>query len=129
MSVLVEMNPINQNNESQLNREESIYLENLIGVYVTGTMFQNYIRASIKQRKATPKNEKYLQNKLEDAHNSSVKLLAPIVRFLQESGVYQDLENDIQKFHDIVDDVYGMNEVELKRLKNLIAKIKRERPE
>lgn len=78
--------------------DERIYLENLIGVYITGNMLQNYIMASKKQIKLTPKDEKYLQNKLVDTFNTLAKLLAPVNRFLINTGAFCQLESKYKCF-------------------------------
>lgn len=112
---------------SEDERKKSIYSENLMGVYVIGTMLQNYIASVIKHKKETSKTERYTQNKLEETSKSVEKLLRPTVKFLKSVGALETMERDILKYHDIVDEVFWMDEKDIKRIAGLIGKLKREK--
>lgn len=112
---------------SEEERKKSIYSENLMGIYVIGTMLNNYIASVIKHKSETSKNERYTQNKLEETSKSVEKLLRPTVKFLKSVGALEPMERDILKYHDIVDEVFWMDEKDIKRISGLITKLKREK--
>lgn len=108
-------------------KRKSIYHENLMGVYVVGTMLQNYILAAIKDKSQTDGPERYTHNKMSNAMQSVEKMLSPTVRFLQSVGANEAMENDIVEYHSIIDDVFWMDVKDLKRIRQLLKKIKGEK--
>jgi|GEM_PF-6263610 len=106
--------------------KEQTYLEMMIGCYVTGKMHQNYIQSVIKPHKAAKREGKYLHNKLDQAFQAIAKELTPLELYLKNIGGLEAMEDSIMQYHELTDEIYGLDSKGLKRVKNLITKIKKE---
>lgn len=98
-----------------------------MGVYVLSQMVRNYIAVTIKQKHETQGVERYTHNKMTEADKSIEKMIAPTVKFLKEVGALDKMEDDILKYHDVIDEVFGMDESEIKRMVGMIERIKKDR--
>lgn len=110
-----------------MEQSKHIYHENLMGVYVLSTMLKNYIAVTIKQKAETAGVERYAHNKMDKADEAISKMIAPTIKFLKEVGALDKMEDDILKYHDVIDEVFGMDEGEIKRMVGMIERIKKDR--
>ncbi|MNE11262.1 hypothetical protein D3C80_1040120 [compost metagenome] len=115
---------------------EEIKIQNNVAVHTLGKMLKNYVDCLVDDDiaiKLLPKEykdqAKYHRNKLKSLAKAIDVVIQPVERFLSKSGGSDAVEKTIFKYHETVDEVFGLTEDELNRVNKLIAKIKKERKE
>ena len=104
-------------------------MNNSIAIYTLGKMQQNYISAmQIPYNLLLDEKEKRRQRRLKDL-NSAINEATKEIDLLiaKNPGAEDDISEYIGIYHVTCDEVFGLEEAELKRVNKLIEKIKKER--
>lgn len=104
-------------------------MNNSIAIYTLGKMQQNYISAmQIPYNLLLDEKEKRRQRRLKDLNSAINEATKEIDLLIQKNqGAEDDINSYIGIYHVTCDEVFGLEEQELKRVNKLIAKIKKER--
>jgi hypothetical protein len=120
------------NNEIKMtihNNTVRMKMNNSIAIYTLGKMQQNYISAmQIPYNLLLDEKEKRRQRRLKDL-NSAINEATKEIDLLiaKNPGAEDDISEYIGIYHVTCDEVFGLEEAELKRVNKLIEKIKKER--
>lgn len=106
-------------------KQEQIKIENIMGIYITGQMMKNYASCIQKIYDGSDKHSRYVNNKMKDLIKSADKALQPIQNFLKKTNGEDPVEEMLIMYHEVIDNVFGMTEQDIKRLKGLINKMKK----
>lgn len=112
-------------NDEKLN----IMYENAIAVFTLGELLINYMDCSIgDMKKIDAKNYSYPINKMNDAIKAIKKVNDPRNKLIKKNGDYmQFIDEGITPWHEILDDVFSLRPEEMKRITNMLKKIKNDR--
>lgn len=105
-------------------KKEKQKIENVMGIYVTGTMLRNYADCVGKIYDTPDKHGRYMYNKMTDLVKSTDKALMPIKKFLRENGGEGPVDDMVVLYHETIDQIFELDEFQINRIKQLIKKIK-----
>jgi len=89
--------------------KEEAYKENLVAAYITGQLFKNQLSCLRKHYDGPDKHHRYLQNKYREMNATMDVLFNPMDRELKKAGAYEELEEVVIKYHELIDKVLTMD--------------------
>ena len=105
-------------------KKEQEQIENVFGIYVTGNMMKNYASCIKSDYSGPDKKSRYMYNKMNELISNSDKALKPIHKFLVDTQTDEHVEKMLILFHEVIDQIFEMDEYNINRVKQLIKKIK-----
>lgn len=105
-------------------KKEQQKVENIIGIYITGSMMKNYASCVQEIYSGPNKHGKYVSNKMKELVLASDKALKPIQKFLKETQGEEAVDEMLILYHEVIDNIFELDEFQINRIKQLIKKIK-----